>query len=584
MKKNKAFVFAALAVFVIVSTFWLARTVDYEFLQLDDVPYVTDNQVVQDGLSVNGIKWAFANMDAGSNWHPATWLSLMFDATISVKGSTSALSSVMHRHNAVLQGVSAALLFLVLLAIGGVSDKRKDVLLAILLSLFWGLHPLRAECVCWVTERKELLCTLFSLLTILLWIMRFRGHYVLALISFSFALLSKSVAVTVPVLIIGLDLVRSRGWRSIFHGNAPKYVVMFVLSLAASYFTVVSQKPAIEGNIGDCPLSIRVVNAFGAYAEHFVSTIAPVNLYFYHPMVNTVNWMMFVLGFILCGLMLYSLVRFLRNQSHAPGFLAALWIGAGLVPMCGIVRVGIEMNPDRFAHWIGCGFVLLLYLLLKRVKRLTNLTFIIFAGLVTVIAVTGWHYAGYWRNNFILFQRTVKLLPDHPQALSQLGAEYEKRFHERDKAIECFERSIELYSVDEVGAQLVTALMMRGRPEDWKRIKVVCSRVRKDHSCDDKGAALTALGVALMHEQNWQEASSCFADAIPKMVADKKLKGDRRPIEDNLMRIAMCYLNAKQYRDAKPILRELSQSKNQRVAAKAKQLLEYIFNKELSQR
>ena len=577
-------ILAALAVFAAVAAFWAVRTDGFDFLRIDDGDWIVENADVRRGLSAEGLAWAFANSEAGSNWHPLTWVSLMADASIAGDGPLKNLSAVAHRHNAILQGVSAALLLLVMLAVTGGAHGRRDVLAAALLALLWGVHPLRAECVCWAIERKELLCTAFSLLTVLLWQARFRAHRAAALAALALALMSKSVAVTVPGILFALDMLGAEDrWRA-FKRGLPHYAAQLALCAVASYFTLVAQAPAVEGNQEGCPFAVRLACAVGAYARHLLAFVAPVDLYLYRQFTNAVCWGRFALGAVLCGLMLYSAWAFLRRGACRTGFLAAAWIGAGLLPMCGLIRVGVEMDPDRFGHWIGCGFTVILFMSCKRLLRaragIAAPAALVLGAAACAYAAAAWRYGGFWRDSYTIFMRTLAVVPEHPEALVRIGVEYAETFDRPDEAIEWFERSLRSWPSDDVASQLAMMLSRRARPEDLERIKSLCAGVRRDHSLDDRGAALTALGVALMHERNWGEAISCFADAIPKQRADRKLKGNGRPAEDNEMRIAMCHYNMGDYSGAKPWLTRLAASKHPDIKEKALQLLWFIWQKE----
>lgn len=577
-----------------VSAFWWLRTEEYEFLRIDDLAYVTENTHVQGGLTVPNITWAFANVNQGNNWHPLTWTSLMLDASLAPEKSLPTFSRIMHRHNAILQGISAAFLFLLMTMLAArifgkdsTSRGSNGVTLAICacLALVWALHPLRAEVVCWVTERKELLCTVLGLATMILWLSGRTWLTACAVLLYVAALLSKSVAVTIPVALIAFDFIgcTDGDWRRVIRRRMALWGILFAFGAVAAYCTVVSQAPAIKGN-QDTALWIRIFNGFGAYAVHARNMFFPVGLYFHHPFVDHVEWMPFAVGivFIICAV--GATWKFFRSGCKdgtyaAIGFLAAAWCIVGLTPMCGVLRVGIEMNPDRFGHWVGTGLTACISLaLLKFLEHAgSKLVRCIFAVLLVLVAVTGfagWNYGAFFRNNFTLFSRTVACKPDHPQALSHVGSEYAVRFNRPDLAIECYERSIAAFPSDDVGGQLATVLATRGNPADFPRVKQLCAAVIKDRTLDESGLALGALGMVAMYEHRWDEAASYLRDSAARQKATGK------PTEDTWMRVAMCHYNAKDYEKAKPILSSLAVSRNPAIKAKAIELIGYIIQKE----
>lgn len=584
----------AILLSIAVGAFWWLRTEDYEFLRIDDLAYVTENANVQGGLTVPNISWAFANVNQGNNWHPLTWTSLMFDASLAPKKNIPTFSRVMHRHNAVLQGISAALLFLLMTMLAArvlgtdLATRSSQIAahaICACLALAWALHPARAEVVCWVTERKELLCTVLGLMTMILWLPNRTWMTACAILFYVAALLSKSVAVTIPVALMAFDFIGSADgdWRRVVKRRMALWGILFAFGAVAAYCTVVSQAPAIKGN-QDTALWIRIFNGFGAYAAHIRSMFYPVGLYFHHPFVDHVEWVPFAMGMALVISAAWATWQFFRSGCKRGtfaviGFLATAWCIVGLTPMCGVLRVGIEMNPDRFGHWVGAGLTACLALALM--KFLVDAKPWVVRGVLVVLAaaavgmgVMGWNYAACFRNNFTLFSRTVACRPNHPQALSHVGSEYAVRFNRPDLAIDCYERSLAAFPSDDVGGQLATVLATRGNPADFPRVKKLCEAVIKDRSLDESGLALGALGMVAMYEHNWYEAASYLSDAAARQKATGK------PTEDTWMRVAMCYYNAKDYAKAKPILSSLAVSRNPAIKAKAIELIQYILQKE----
>src|SRR5262249_14924121 len=128
---------------------------DYPFVDYDDPVYVFENPHVQAGLTAASARWAFTTFDCG-NWHPLTLLSLQLDAT--VYGGLNA--GGFHRTNVLLHTANTLLLFLVLARLTGSTWRSAAV------AALFALHPLHVESVVWVSERKDVLSTLFWLLTL----------------------------------------------------------------------------------------------------------------------------------------------------------------------------------------------------------------------------------------------------------------------------------------------------------------------------------------------------------------------------------------------------------------------------------
>src|SRR5208282_5861031 len=127
----------------------------FDFVNYDDTVYVPDNPQVRAGFSLAGIGWAFTTFET-ANWYPLTWLSLMLDCQIFGRfpGGNHAVNAALHAANAVL-------LFIVLLRMTGARWRSAAV------AALFAVHPLHVESVAWIAERKDVLSTLFFLLSLL---------------------------------------------------------------------------------------------------------------------------------------------------------------------------------------------------------------------------------------------------------------------------------------------------------------------------------------------------------------------------------------------------------------------------------
>ena len=140
---------------VFLSLLVYGQTWDFDFVKLDDNEYVTENAYVLDGLSPASLRWAFAPTGYAANWHPLVWLSLMLDAEL-----YGTWPGGFHLTGVLLHAANSALLFALLCRLTG--EPAKSFVVA---GLF-AVHPLHVESVAWVTERKDVLSTLFGLLSL----------------------------------------------------------------------------------------------------------------------------------------------------------------------------------------------------------------------------------------------------------------------------------------------------------------------------------------------------------------------------------------------------------------------------------
>ncbi len=170
---------------------------EHDFIYLDDEQYVVKNPFVLQGLTQEGISWSFTAFHSG-NWHPLTWLSHMLD--VELFGPDPGWH---HRMNVVYHLVNTELLFLVLWRMTGVLWQCAFV------AALFGVHPLHVESVAWVAERKDVLSTLFWMLTMVAYLRYVRrpgvGRYLLVAVAFALGLMCKPMLVTLPFVLLLLD-------------------------------------------------------------------------------------------------------------------------------------------------------------------------------------------------------------------------------------------------------------------------------------------------------------------------------------------------------------------------------------------
>ncbi len=195
LKRN--FIFCILLILFVFGIYY--RTFGYDFIEYyDDFIYITQNRVVLNGLSIDGLKWAFSSFHAG-NWHPLTWLSHMTDVQlfgIKKPGLHHLINVLFHISNTLL-------LFLLF------NRLLKKPWLSFFIAAFFAVHPSRVESVAWIAERKDVLSTLFMMLTLLMYekyaATPGKLRYLLTGIFLVLGLMSKPMLVTLPILMILLD-------------------------------------------------------------------------------------------------------------------------------------------------------------------------------------------------------------------------------------------------------------------------------------------------------------------------------------------------------------------------------------------
>jgi tetratricopeptide (TPR) repeat protein len=323
------------------------RTQDHEFLNYDDDEYVLENELVLDGLSVASVGRAFTSFHA-NNWHPLTWISHMAD--VSLFGLDAGKH---HRTSAGLHALAAALLCLALTALTGAHGA------SLLVALLFALHPLRAESVAWVAERKDVLAGVFFAATLLAHAccVRRPGTWPRAarLGCLALGLLSKPMLVTLPFLLLVLDrwpLARPEGWGRLLREKA----LLFVLAGACALATVLAQGAggALDP-LADLGAGARVANALRTGAAYLGDLLWPTGLAFFYPhpaILDGPGAAVWTSGVLLAALLLAaSTAGAVLLRREMPWLLAGwLWYLGMLVPVAGLVQVGFQARADRYTY------------------------------------------------------------------------------------------------------------------------------------------------------------------------------------------------------------------------------------------
>ncbi len=336
-----------------------AQVAGFEFIRFDDSRYVTDNLVVQRGLSWDGVAWAFGSLHA-SNWHPLTWLSHMLDVELFGldPGAHHAVSAALH-------SVNAALLFLVLARMTGARGR------SLLVAALFAVHPLHVESVAWVAERKDVLSTLFGLLALGAWTRyaeRLRpGPYLAVVVAFAASLLAKPMWVTLPFLLLLLDLWplgRIAGLSPPPPEGAPglpavplrralaEKLPLLLLAAASSAVTVVAQRRG--GSLAglELDLATRVGNAAAAYVRYVALTLWPTDLAVFYPFAPVSPWAAVAAALGVAAVTALALASARRLPWLAVGW---CWFLGTLVPVIGIVQVGGQALADRYTYLPATG-------------------------------------------------------------------------------------------------------------------------------------------------------------------------------------------------------------------------------------
>ena len=424
-----------------------ARVVGFAFTGYDDPAYVSANPHVLGGLTPDNVRWAFTTFEAG-NWHPLTWLTLQADATIG--GSRPA---IYHLTNVVLHAGATLLLFFFLRRTTGFALRS-----ALVAALF-AVHPLHVESVAWVAERKDVLSALLFFLTLLLY-----ARYVdrpsngrLAAVAgvYLLGLLAKPMLVSLPLVLLLLDawpLARWDAGRSFLPPWSLVREKLPLVGLAAASCAVTMVAQSAAGAVVSfqrAPFPARAANAVVTVVVYLGKMLWPVDLAVIYPFPpqGTPAWQA-VAATLLVAALTWAALRARGARPYL--FTGWFWYLIMLVPVIGLVQVGVQGRADRYTYLPLVGiFVVVTWgtaeLLGRRLpepraqRTGAALAVLALAALVPVCMAQVRH----WENRLTLFRRLVQVEPDYPSAHLSLGAELDAR-GDRAGARDSYARALEV--------------------------------------------------------------------------------------------------------------------------------------------
>ena len=425
----------------------------FDFINYDTPTYVYENSYVQDGLTARGIKWAFTTLHF-SNWHPLTWLSHMLDVQL------YGLEPGRHHLTSVLFHVAN-----VLLLFGILRRMTADVWRCGIVAVLFALHPLHVQSVVWVAERKDLLSTLFGLLTLLFYLRyvtnRGIGRYLLMLSFFILSLMAKPMLVTLPFAMLLLDYwplqrypfqIRNKLYYADRSTDTILFLIaeklpLFVMSAGSCLVTLIAQKGGgAVGSIETYPLSLRAANALVSYMSYIGKLFWPVNLAVIYPY----NWELPVWqicsAFMVIAGMSGFAIKFIKSKPWL--MVGWLWYLGTLVPVIGLVQVGTQAMADRYTYIPLIGIYIIiawgLFDLLARWRYRKAGLVVVPVVIIGVLMGVSWKQIGYWKNTGTLLKRAVELNGANYRAYNNIGTDL-LRTGKTLEAIENFKMALEIH-------------------------------------------------------------------------------------------------------------------------------------------
>ena len=400
----------------------------FDFVYFDDDEYVFKNPKVLQGLSTGGTRWAFTTFQS-KHWHPLTWLSHMVDAELFGSNPVGH-----HAMNLGLHLLNALLLFWFL------ERTTRDRVPALLVALAFTVHPLHVENVAWVASRKDLLCAFFWMVTLHAYTAYVRrpgfGRYTLVLVTFCLATLSKSMAVTLPIVLLLLDrwpLSRTANEQfpqpaaaSHRHGTGIGWLVieklpLLTISLLIGLVTLEAIRSYHVHTPIQLPEGSSLTLGSQAFLVYLMKLFYPVGLITPYPIVvDLSSWMPVFSGFMVLVLTIGTIL-FLK--SHPYLFVGWGWYLVTLMPVAGFF--GPPRVANRYAYLPLIGIYILLawsmVIVWRRWPRFKVLLLFVLAGAMSVLTGLAYQQTATWRDTPTLFNHTLKTNPRSAVAHVNIG-------------------------------------------------------------------------------------------------------------------------------------------------------------------
>jgi tetratricopeptide (TPR) repeat protein len=487
------------------------------FVNFDDGLYVTGNKHVQAGLTWDSFVWAW-QANVASNWHPLTMLSHMLDAQL------FGLDPQGHHLTSLLLHMAAVwTLFEVLRRMTGAPWRSAAV------AALFSIHPLHVESVAWIAERKDVLSGLFFVLTLGAWLrftrQRTAAAYLLALLAFTLGLLAKSMLVTLPCVLLLLDVwplgrldAGGRGqreWRPLLCEKVP----FFLLAAVVSGITVYTQERSLA-KLEAVSVGRRTGNALLSYAAYLGKTFWPADLAAFYPLrVAIPLWQAAAAAALLAAVTALVLLRFRRSPWLAVGW---LWFAGMLVPVIGILQVGRQGMADRYTYLPSIGlFLALVWEVSEQAARRRWMRTALpaaFAAALALLGVAAQAQAKTWKDSITLFRHALAVTDGNYLAHLNVGVAL-LREGKTEEAMEEYRRALAIQpNMMEAQAALGTALHKQGRSAEALPHLERAVRLRPDSAQVRHTLAITLedLGrhrAAIAQLEKAVELSPRFADA-----------------------------------------------------------------------
>ena len=551
--EKKALVGTVLFVLAIVP---FLRSITFDAINFDDYPYTLNNPFVVNGLTWNGVKYAFAGTRTLGVWFPLTMLSYQTDVVIA-----GATAQTFHLSGLLWHGAATVALFLLICEV--VAQRFQDgpvlqgIIISAVMALCWAVHPQRVESVVWIASRKDLVSGFFAFLSLWAYLktqpaemtgpvaavpVKLRGEIFIWLF-FLLAIMGKPSVMTLP-LAMGCEewLVRRQvSWK--------RLVVPFVMAVGCAILAVFMQTDVelFSPGTGHLPLWDRCITSLASIFYYVKTLFFPGALSLFYPWPRDLEYGRALVGMgILCVLLIVAAKTYVQWQTNRTksgkvwGDVACigLWFLGTLAPMLSLFMFGMHARADRFSY-LPCVAVAVGMAVLLMSLRKTWLVTVFVLGVCFLYGVKAYNETWFWENSVSVFERAVAVTQDNAKAYCMLASAYTMDQNRVPEARDALRKSVALRPNSENLGLLAFLLCSNATPEEQAE-SIIFARQALQLNVNEK-SALAALGAYALQKGEWREAESFLL---------RSLQNQNEPQPVILEWLGLAKFNQKKYKEA----------------------------------
>lgn len=398
----------ALLIIVVNTILVYSPVINNDFIAMDDSYYVTDNEMIKD-LSVENF-FDFFHTKVAGNIQPLTMLSLSIDYHF-----WKLNASAYHIHNVILHTINSLLVFLFIWLLSG-----KKIFLSFITSILFAIHPLHVESVAWVSERKDVLYTLYyiaGLITYLLYKKKGNANFlVFTYVLFAFSLLSKPTAVSFPIVLVVIDYFLEGKFKL---KQFTSKTLLFALSLI---FGLINLKAQGVTSVAHHDFAIYQKIIFSSYNIIFYlrSFFIPFNLSMFHDTPPSIPFYYYIYTIFTLGLVIFTIYSIIKKKNRILIF-GLLFFVSTIFLTLHIVAFSRAIVAERYTYvpYIGIAFSFI-YLVFYRkdetFKHVFNKAYLTWAFsfiIILVLSIMSFTYIkNDWKNSGTLWTNSIKYCPN----------------------------------------------------------------------------------------------------------------------------------------------------------------------------